>query len=548
MDVGELLSFQPGKPNLKRRGDDRDESDVLDGVKAKRERSRGKEQQKVENTSSLTEEQQLEIAKMMEQEPVGPSLDDAALRKMILNFEKKVFRNQEMRIKFADQPEKFMDSELELNDAIQELHVIATIPEMYHHLVELNAVKSFIQLVSHENVDISIAVVDLLQELTDVDILTENEEDAGILIDALLEEQVVATLITNLERLDDNVKEEANGMHNTLGITENILELAPDSCAEVAQQNLMQWLLKKLKPKSCRSLLGDSDGIDALLQQLAANFERGRTSTYEPDAQTISTFREKKQSRFSALKVMNHAVTGPNAVDNCMKFIEILGLRNIFPLFMKTPKKQKKGPSEMEHEEHICAIIAALLRNCSGTHRQRLVGKFQETDHAKVDRLIELHFKYTERARLREGDIIDDNQEDDYYMRRLDAGLFTLQLVDFIILELCCNSGINSIRDRVMKLLNMKEVSHSIRGIVREYAGSIGDANSEEEGEQERVNLMELVEKAQELVGLFVQSMFHKDDPFFFLFFFARCSNPILHRRVRDLLYANGNASCLIYL
>lgn len=79
-----------------------------------------------------------------------------------------------------------MDSELELNDAIQELHVIATIPEMYHHLVELNAVKSFIQLVSHENVDISIAVVDLLQELTDVDILTENEEDAGILIDALV--------------------------------------------------------------------------------------------------------------------------------------------------------------------------------------------------------------------------------------------------------------------------------------------------------------------------------------------------------------------------
>lgn len=34
-----------------------------------------------------------------------------------------------------------------------------------------------------------------------------------------------------------------------VGITENILELAPDSCAEVAQQNLMQWLLKKLKPK-----------------------------------------------------------------------------------------------------------------------------------------------------------------------------------------------------------------------------------------------------------------------------------------------------------
>lgn len=79
-----------------------------------------------------------------------------------------------------------------------------------------------------------------------------------------------------------------------------------------------------------------------------------------------------------------------------------------------------------------------------------------------------LYLSFVTQARLREGDIIDDNQEDDYYMRRLDAGLFTLQLVDFIILELCCNSGINSIRDRVMKLLNMRGGSvSSIRGIVR---------------------------------------------------------------------------------
>ncbi|KAJ8041931.1 Beta-catenin-like protein 1 [Holothuria leucospilota] len=575
MDVGELLAFQPGKPNLKRRSEE--EEDIAyeeQEVRPRKDRHREVSQNAAEGISSLTEEQQEQINKIVNQEPEGPSLDDAALRKMILNFEKKVFRNQEMRIKFTDQPEKFMESELELNDAIQELHVIATIPEMYHHLVELNAVKSFIQLISHENVDISIAVIDLLQELTDVDSLTDNEQDAGILIDALLEDQVVATLVTNLDRLDDNIKEESNGIHNTLAIIENILELASDMCAEVAAQNLMQWLLKKLKPKvpftpnklyaseiiaillqntdGCRSLLGELEGIDALLQQLAVFKRQDPNSTeefemmenlfncmcsallYPPNKEKFLKgeglqlmnlmLREKKQSRFSALKVMNHAVTGANAADNCMKFIEILGLRNIFPLFMKTPKKQKKGPSEMEHEEHVCAIISALLRNCTGTHRQRLVGKFTEADHAKVDRLIELHFKYMDRVqvvdnriekekqlRLKEGDIIDDNQEDEYFMRRLDAGLFTLQLVDFIILELCCNSGVSSIRERVMKLLNMRGGSISaIRGIVREYAGNIGDANSEEQGELERVKLMELVEKAQELVELFVQSMFHK--------------------------------------
>lgn len=42
---------------------------------------------------------------------------------------------------------------------------------------------------------------------------------------------------------------------------------------------------------------------------------------------------------------------GSEGADNCHKFVDILGLRTIFPLFMKTPKKMKKtGTSEKEHE------------------------------------------------------------------------------------------------------------------------------------------------------------------------------------------------------
>lgn len=44
-----------------------------------------------------------------------------------------------------------MESELELNDIIQQMHVIATVPELYHILVELNTVRSFLQLLSHDN-------------------------------------------------------------------------------------------------------------------------------------------------------------------------------------------------------------------------------------------------------------------------------------------------------------------------------------------------------------------------------------------------------------
>ena len=106
-------------------------------------------------------------------------------------------------------------------------------------------------------------------------------------------------------------------------------------------------------------------------------------------------------SRNGALKVLNHALSGPEGKDNCSKFIEVLGLRTIFPLFMKTPKKQKrKGVSIEQHEEHVVSIVASLFKNCKGSHRSRIMIKFTESDHEKVERLMELHFKYVDRVSL----------------------------------------------------------------------------------------------------------------------------------------------------
>lgn len=48
--------------------------------------------------------------------------------------------------------------------------------------------------------------------------------------------------------------------------------------------------------------------------------------------------------------------------------------------------------------EHVISIIASMLRNCKGPQRQRLMSKFTENDFEKVDRLMELHFKYLEKV------------------------------------------------------------------------------------------------------------------------------------------------------
>lgn len=48
-----------------------------------------------------------ELLKLVEQDESGESLDDASLKRMILNFDKRVLKNQELRVKFPDAPEKY---------------------------------------------------------------------------------------------------------------------------------------------------------------------------------------------------------------------------------------------------------------------------------------------------------------------------------------------------------------------------------------------------------------------------------------------------------
>ena len=38
-----------------------------------------------------------------------------------------------------------------------------------------------------------------------------------------------------MERLDESVKEESEGVHNTLAIIENLVELRPEMCKDVAE-------------------------------------------------------------------------------------------------------------------------------------------------------------------------------------------------------------------------------------------------------------------------------------------------------------------------
>ena len=59
------------------------------------------------------------------------ALDANSLKRLILHVEKQINSNTQMRMKYADQPERFMDSELELYQSLKGLHAVAASPELY---------------------------------------------------------------------------------------------------------------------------------------------------------------------------------------------------------------------------------------------------------------------------------------------------------------------------------------------------------------------------------------------------------------------------------
>ncbi|KAJ8655628.1 hypothetical protein O0I10_008717 [Lichtheimia ornata] len=474
------------------------------------------------------------------------ALSATSVKKMILKFEKAINKNQDQRVRYADQPEKFMESEADLDEEVKNLLTLTQAPHLYPELVKLGSVTSIISLLSHENTDIAIDAIDLINELTDEDVgLAEDElersEEAtnGVktLVDALLENEMLELLVQNLGRLDENEEADRQGVFKILGILENLLGLDPQLAERIAlKTEFLPWLLKRIQTKGydsnrgyaseilsillqdsrdIRLKLGELEGIDILLRALSSyrkkdpedddetemveNFFNALCSMLnEPESKQqflegegvelmVIMLKERTLARIRAMKALNYALSGEAGRGNCLRFVEAMGLKVLFPIFMgKGIKKLKKTHSksfvETEDEEHTMCIILSLMRNLSreDVGRLRLIRKFTDDDYEKVDRLLEMKEFYESRDnRVREEiekdskDLDDEEREEmqeEFYLRRLDAGLFTLQRVCLVIAALCKED--EGVKTRTMMLLKRQgsEISSIFRIIEEETA------------------------------------------------------------------------------
>lgn len=148
----ESFSYQQGGPSAEPEPDD-----------PPRKRARGPSA--AQQAAALLAQAERELSESKVE--VEAQIDANALKRMILSVEKRINENMQMRMKYSDRPEKFMDSELELYQELKALHCVAAVPELFPTFVKTRCASSLIGLLAHENADISLDVVDLFSEMCD---------------------------------------------------------------------------------------------------------------------------------------------------------------------------------------------------------------------------------------------------------------------------------------------------------------------------------------------------------------------------------------------
>ncbi|TRM67789.1 Catenin-beta-like protein [Schizophyllum amplum] len=504
----------------------------------------------------------------------GEQADDSGalalpgIRRTLLRFERAAARNQDHRSKWPDDPTKFIDSEADLDGALKALLPLAQAPALaYPELVRSGTLEVLIGLLSHENVDIAIDVVEVLHELTDEDVgeavdedEEEEEEEGGTtrseralkeLINALVQHSVMELLVDNMKRLNEAEESDRQGVYHILGVFENVLSSDPSlSQPLVAKTAILPWILDRIQAKAHddnrsyaaemlsivlqtnrenRLFFGEKDGVESILKVLSQYrrrdpadadetefmenlFDALCSALAEPevkklflDAEGVELMnlmiKDKKQSRTLAIKTLDFALSGPAGAPACVALIEDGGLKGLFAAFMgKVAKKKHAAEAPLPQDTaHVLGILASLFTHIPSETpaRIRLLAKFVESEYEKADRLLDIRDGAAARLRATEkeigverveleatGEKPGKEEEETWYLRRLDGGLFTLQTVDYILAWIAMED--DGVRAHLEQMLARKSLSlRDVVGTLRVYRDNIDAEDSAARGEGE---------------------------------------------------------------
>ena len=402
-----------------------------------------------------------------------------------------------------------MSSEADLDADIKTLSILAEHAELYEDFAKLGCAGSLVSLLSHENTDIAIDAIEIINELTDDNVNAEQHQ-WDFLVDALVDADLLTLLYDNVTRMDEELDSDRAGIYHILNVLENLSSRAPLMTDVGTKTKFLPWLLtraRKIEATTSQNkqysaeilaiLLQSSsemrtkflslDGVDICLQ-LVSPFRKkdpakgsdeeewmenifdclvccvddldGKDKFADAEGVELSLImlREGKASKPPALRLLDHALGGVSGGRCCTQVVDAAGLKAIFTLLAKKPDRAST--------EHLVGILASLLRSlpAESDQRIRLLAKFNENDWRVIDKLMQIRRELSsgiavvdkdiaaERADLPVNEL--DRMSDEWLSRRLDAGLFTLQTVDTILAWLIAED--QSAEQTVVKLLAEK--------------------------------------------------------------------------------------------
>ena len=196
--------------------------------------------------------------------------------------------------------------------------------------------------------------------------------------------------------------------------------------------------------------------------------------------------KEGKMARPRALRLLDHALGGPDGGACCERLVDAAGLKVISTLFMK-----KSHDSQLD-TEHLLGILASMLRSLPDdtAPRIRLLAKFVEKNYEKIDRLLHIRRDYstrvstidatvrTEKAALPAAE--HEDMADEWLSRRLDAGLFSLQAADTILAWLIAED--DGAKDHIRhRLAERDESFQTVRATLVEQLEGMNASTEEED-------------------------------------------------------------------
>ena len=161
---------------------------------------------------------------------------------MSVSFEKKVNKNAELRARYESDPQKFMASEANLDAEIKSWSLLGEHPELYNEFVNSDSVGHLVGLLAHENTDIAIGAVEIISELLDEDVEAEQEQwDA--LVAALLKNDLMELLMSNIARLDEENESDRSGVYHNLAVIESLAgqQSIAEEIGKFALREADQW-------------------------------------------------------------------------------------------------------------------------------------------------------------------------------------------------------------------------------------------------------------------------------------------------------------------